>query len=202
MSVLILLLLLAALGFAGYRAYLAHAEEQKEARTVKSLPPSVQHVVAQMDAGSQAVFFNEYEAKKKKKSLTWVLWFVGWHYLYLRQTATQLAFWFTGWGCGAWWIVDFFRVPTLVRTANEQVAREALQTLNIGATFANLPSTASGLTQPIAPAAGLPAGTPPPPPAPAGWHADPTGRHGHRYHDGSDWTDQVSNDGVASTDPT
>ncbi|HEY9556979.1 MAG TPA: DUF2510 domain-containing protein, partial [Acidimicrobiales bacterium] len=35
---------------------------------------------------------------------------------------------------------------------------------------------------------------------PAGWQADPTGRHEHRYWDGSQWTEHVSNGGVASTD--
>ena len=34
----------------------------------------------------------------------------------------------------------------------------------------------------------------------AGWQADPTGRHEHRYWDGSQWTDNVSDAGVASTD--
>lgn len=33
-----------------------------------------------------------------------------------------------------------------------------------------------------------------------GWQADPTGRFEHRYWDGSQWTDHVSNAGVASTD--
>lgn len=33
-----------------------------------------------------------------------------------------------------------------------------------------------------------------------GWQADPTGRFEHRYWDGSEWTDHVSNAGVASTD--
>jgi hypothetical protein len=33
-----------------------------------------------------------------------------------------------------------------------------------------------------------------------GWQADPTGRHDHRYWDGSQWTDNVSDAGVASTD--
>lgn len=37
-------------------------------------------------------------------------------------------------------------------------------------------------------------------PAP-GWHPDPTGRHQHRYWDGSRWTDDVADAGVASTDP-
>ena len=36
---------------------------------------------------------------------------------------------------------------------------------------------------------------------PAGWQPDPTGRHEHRYWDGTTWTDNVSNAGVASTDP-
>lgn len=37
--------------------------------------------------------------------------------------------------------------------------------------------------------------------SPAAWHADPTGRHEHRYWDGERWTDHVANAGVASTDP-
>lgn len=35
----------------------------------------------------------------------------------------------------------------------------------------------------------------------AGWHQDPTGRHQHRYWDGTAWTDHVANDGATSTDP-
>jgi hypothetical protein len=41
------------------------------------------------------------------------------------------------------------------------------------------------------------------PAAPAlgpGWHPDPSGRHGLRYWDGSAWTPNVSDGGVASTD--
>jgi hypothetical protein len=33
------------------------------------------------------------------------------------------------------------------------------------------------------------------------WQPDPFGRHQYRYWDGAEWTDQVSNDGVVSTDP-
>jgi hypothetical protein len=33
-----------------------------------------------------------------------------------------------------------------------------------------------------------------------GWQSDPTGRHEHRYWDGTAWTDNVSDAGVASTD--
>jgi hypothetical protein len=37
--------------------------------------------------------------------------------------------------------------------------------------------------------------------SPAGWQPDPTGRHDHRYWDGTAWTDNVSDAGVAGTDP-
>lgn len=36
---------------------------------------------------------------------------------------------------------------------------------------------------------------------PAGWQPDPTGRHGHRYWDGTAWTDNVADAGVSGTDP-
>lgn len=34
-----------------------------------------------------------------------------------------------------------------------------------------------------------------------GWQPDPTGRHDHRYWDGSRWTDDVADAGVAAKDP-
>jgi hypothetical protein len=36
---------------------------------------------------------------------------------------------------------------------------------------------------------------------PAGWQPDPSGKHDHRYWDGTQWTDNVADAGVASTDP-
>ena len=36
---------------------------------------------------------------------------------------------------------------------------------------------------------------------PAGWYPDSTGRHQYRYWDGTRWTDDVANNGVASRDP-
>ena len=35
----------------------------------------------------------------------------------------------------------------------------------------------------------------------AGWHPDPTGRHQHRYFDGTQWTHHVADNGRGSTDP-
>jgi uncharacterized protein YxjI len=40
-----------------------------------------------------------------------------------------------------------------------------------------------------------------PPASPAGWYADPLGRHQLRYYDGSQWTEHVSSNGATSVDP-
>jgi hypothetical protein len=36
---------------------------------------------------------------------------------------------------------------------------------------------------------------------PAGWYPDPSGRHHYRFFTGVDWTADVVDDGVHSTDP-
>jgi hypothetical protein len=57
--------------------------------------------------------------------------------------------------------------------------------------------------EPVAAPAAAPAAAAayPPPPTPAGWKPDPTGRHRDRYWNGSDWTADVSDDGIVSKDP-
>lgn len=136
MSTLFTLMVLGALAAAAYLAYRAYTEESKEARTVRSLPPSVQHVIAQMDGLSQSAFFNEYEAKKRKKYIGYLAWFfLGWQYLYTSKVGLQFAYWFTFGGFGLWALADLFRMPAIIRSANERVAREALQTLHLGAAF-------------------------------------------------------------------
>jgi TM2 domain-containing membrane protein YozV len=210
------IIVIAAIGMAGYQFYRSSQEESKEARTVASLPPSVQHVVAQMDGGTQAAFFNEYDRKKKRKSVGYLAWFfLGWHYLYAKKVGMQFAFWFTGGGFLIWWFVDFFRMPGIIRSVNEQMAREALQTLHIGAAFASMPAAAPMMTHAVP---GFTATTPPgflaspdPVSVPAmavpasavdsGWRPDPSGRHESRYWDGANWTPHVSTQGVTAHDP-
>lgn len=230
MDTVIWILVIVAAAAAGYQFVRASQEESKEARTVKSLPPSVQHVVAQMDGGTQAAFFNEYDRKKKRKSIGYLAWFfLAWHYLYARKVGMQFAFWFTLGGFGLWWFVDLFRMPSIIRSVNEQMAREALQTLHIGAAFASMPAAATLLTHSVptpsaaptvAPAAAsgvlITAGATTVPGSRAaefdrtvvvpgtsggGWHADPTGRHRQRYWDGAAWTAHVVDDGAAGHDP-
>lgn len=132
----IVLVVIVGVAVAIYRSYQASREEGSEARTIKSLPPTVQHTVAQMDALSQSAFFNEYEKKKKKVSIAYIMWFLlGWHYLYTKKVGLQFAYWITFGGFFFWAFADLFRMPSIVRSCNEGIARDALQTLSIGNQF-------------------------------------------------------------------
>ena len=52
-----------------------------------------------------------------------------------------------------------------------------------------------------APATGPAPALPSAPLPPAQWYADPTGRHAHRYWDGTQWTPNVADDGRTAVDP-
>jgi hypothetical protein len=45
------------------------------------------------------------------------------------------------------------------------------------------------------------AANPPRPAVPAAWHPDPTGRHAHRFWDGTTWTAHVADGGQLALDP-
>lgn len=136
----LVLIVLVIIGIVAYKAYKANQLETSEERTVKSLPPTVQHTVAQMDTMAQNAFFNEYQKKKKKVAVAYMLWLIGFHYIYVRKVGLFFAYWITGAGIGFWALADLFRMPSIVRTANEESAREALQTLSIGQQFKSNPS--------------------------------------------------------------
>lgn len=226
MKTFLFLAFLVVAGYAAYLAWEAYQRDTREAKTVKSLPPTAQHVVAQMDPLTQAAFFNEYEKRRFKTFLAYIFWVCcGAHYLYLKQLPMQIAFWVTGGGLGIWWIYNLFFMRSQVNKANEQIARECLQTLSIGAQFSQatyLSATDRLVTgqhgqgiQPGHQPAGLispqpnalpPAAAPAPQPhaapqAAAGWMADPHGRNELRYWDGSRWTEHVQNGGDVTSDP-
>jgi len=79
---------------------------------------------------SRAVLDDLYRYPKKKRWIARVLWIppfgtFGAHRFYLDRTATGLMQLFSAGGAGAWWLVDAFLIPGMVRTFNEdQATRE------------------------------------------------------------------------------
>lgn len=92
-----------------------------------AIPKSVTNAMQALGPHQQKAFRREYSRRKFSLLTAYLAWFLlGWHYLYLGKTGTQFAFWFTGGGFFVWWFVDFFRLPGMVTTANEDIARELM----------------------------------------------------------------------------
>lgn len=122
--------------YALWQAVQSSKAENSELGTLKSLPPSVQDVVSKMNPQSRSIFFQEYRQKRKPIFAGYILWCVfALYYAYYRKIGLQFIFWITGGGLGIWWIIDLLRMPSIARDANDQIARNILQTLNLGAAF-------------------------------------------------------------------
>jgi TM2 domain-containing membrane protein YozV len=138
MKDLIVLIVIVALGAAIWAAYRAKASEDQELNSLQSLPSSVSNVVAAMSPQQQAAFFEEYQKNKKSLVTAYLLWFFfSVYYFYFRKPGWNIALWLTMLvGVGyVWWIVDFFRMPSIRREYNAARAREVLQTLSLASSF-------------------------------------------------------------------
>ncbi|MEI7775954.1 MAG: TM2 domain-containing protein [Verrucomicrobiota bacterium] len=92
-----------------------------------SVPSSLRPIFESLPPAVQISVRRDYDARAKSTLFAYIAWFLlGWHYLYLKRTGLQIAFWLTAGGFGIWWLVDFFRVHGMVRKLNEDLARELM----------------------------------------------------------------------------
>ncbi len=96
MKIFVILFILAAIVGAIWKISQAKAEENAELDSVAKLPPSVGHVVAQMDLDSQAAFFHEFQKNKKSLAVAYIAWLtLGVHYFYFKKPGLNIALWIT-----------------------------------------------------------------------------------------------------------
>lgn len=91
------------------------------------LPETVKEEVTQLPGEHQRVFIEAYRKKKKSVLIAYLLCLAyGTHNVYLEKTDLAFWFWFTGGALLIWWIIDFVRVPRMVRAYNRAASRVAL----------------------------------------------------------------------------
>lgn len=95
------------------------------------LPASVREAVAKLPPTLQEEFYEEYALAEKKMALSYLLWLIpppfSCHYLYNNRVFTQILYFLTCGGVFLWWIVDFFRMPQIVKDENRKTARKFLK---------------------------------------------------------------------------
>lgn len=97
-----------------------------------TLPAVVRNSLAEMLATRQEEFMEEYTRRAKTAAPAYILWLLlGFHYIYLGKWGLQILFWLTWGGLGIWWIVDVFRIPSMVRDHNKDVATDVMRTIRV-----------------------------------------------------------------------
>lgn len=103
-------------------------------RLLGQLPTMVKEQVLALPEGSQSAFFEEYTRRRKLTILGYLCWLaLGCHYAYIGgKWSAQIIFWLSWLSIViglVWWIIDFFRIPAMVRNHNRDAAIGALQDL-------------------------------------------------------------------------
>lgn len=103
-----------------------------EARLELELPTMVFNQFLKLDLKQQYEFLEEYNRKKISAGMAYLCWLCfGFHYLYLRKYVTQVLFTCTIGGLLGWWCVDFFRLSSLVKHHNRDVAIVVMKDLKL-----------------------------------------------------------------------
>jgi hypothetical protein len=102
------------------------------ASIMRGLPAMVRHELVKLPPEKQDEFVEEYRRRKKSAVPAYILWFfLGWHYIYFRKWGLQIIFWLTLGGLFIWWLVDAFRIPSMRRDYNKDIAIDVFRDLKI-----------------------------------------------------------------------
>lgn len=68
--------------------------------------------------------------KKRRTEVIYIFWFLNFHYAYVKKWWLLLLFLLSFGGVAIWWVVDLFRLPTILREYNKAKAEELLEGMN------------------------------------------------------------------------
>lgn len=94
-----------------------------------NLPAMVRNELSKISAQKQEEFLEEFTRKKKSIGLGYLLWIIGWHYAYQKKWGIQILFLITFGGAFFWWFIDVFRIGTMIRDFNKDMAVDTLRNL-------------------------------------------------------------------------
>ena len=133
---LVVLVIFIVVCFAIYKAYNS-IDKKPDKKSIEILPASVKSVFNKMSKTEQDAFLFDYQRKEKSIVFSYILWIFTLHYAYNKKIGLQFVFWLTLGGFFIWWFIDLLRMPSIVNEANDQIAREIVQTLSLGKSFSD-----------------------------------------------------------------
>ncbi|MDB2414667.1 TM2 domain-containing protein [Rickettsiales bacterium] len=73
----------------------------------------------------------ELYARNRKTSSIYFWWFFNIHYAYVGKWGLFIIFFLTLGGLGIWWLIDLFRLSTILEEYNKKQAQELLEIIEI-----------------------------------------------------------------------
>ncbi len=95
------------------------------------VPLLVQQKLLNLSDTEKSVYYELYNRKKKSIFVAYLLlFFFGWHYGYIKKWGLQIAFITTLGGLMLWWLIDWFRLPSLINSYNKELSLSLLKQFN------------------------------------------------------------------------
>lgn len=92
------------------------------------LPSMVKEQLNKMPKEKQNQFTEEFDRKTKSIIIAYLVWlFPFMQYGYLGKWGIQIIYWVTGGGFMIWWFIDLFRMVSLVKDKNKDIAIEVMK---------------------------------------------------------------------------
>jgi hypothetical protein len=89
----------------------------------------VKHEVSSLTPQHQEAFVEEYRRKAKSTGVAYLLWLIGFQYAYVGKWGILVLYLLTAGGLFIWMLIDIFRVPSMVRDYNKDIAVDVLRNL-------------------------------------------------------------------------
>jgi len=97
------------------------------ASLLKILPAEITYEVETLSPGKKVEFIIRYNSELKTQGLLVLLFALSCHYWYLKAWKLQLLYWLTLGGFGFWTLVDMFRLASMLRKYNNELAAKTLE---------------------------------------------------------------------------
>ena len=107
------------------------SQKSKPDKLSSQLPTTVQKALTDLPKDLAEEFIEEYLLKRKKTGLAYLFLLIpppfSGHYLYLQKPFTHIIYFLSIGGFFMWWLLDFFRLPSMVIEHNRKNARVILR---------------------------------------------------------------------------
>ncbi len=93
------------------------------------VPDYILTQLAGFSAAQQSQFVDEFKRKARNPTTALILAILGLHYFYLNKFGMQALFWITLGGIWIWWIIDLFRIKSIIKDQNKDVAIDIMRSM-------------------------------------------------------------------------